>query len=163
MILKEFQNLCHPAKSSSSESSNALYYYIYVLLIFSFFLYYSNSLSSAASIILSLQAFGRFQNLIIFSFEEVRSNFFYSNHYILVISLVWAFKTYIGIAFLAFQKVIVPSLQPTNTSPLSPDHSIYLTFCFPIKEADYLANFSLPGFSISKTPISPSSNPPVNT
>jgi hypothetical protein len=66
-------------------------------------------------------------------------------------------------AFLAFQKVMVPSLHPTNTSPLSEDHSIYLTFYLPTKEAVYLANFSLPGFSISNTPISPSSNPPVKT
>jgi len=57
----------------------------------------------------------------------------------------------------------VPSSHPIMISPLFEDQEIHLILLFPCRLAVNLANFSFPGFSISKTAISPSSKPPVKT
>ena len=62
----------------------------------------------------------------------------------------------------AFQKVIDPSEVPVIIYALLADHAIDLILAFPIRVAFNLASFSLPGLSISKTLIYPSSKLPVN-
>ena len=60
------------------------------------------------------------------------------------------------------QKVMAPSAVPTKIYIRLLDQAIDRTLSLPCREATLLPYFYLPGLSMLKAQISPSSNPPVN-